>query len=302
MSKRPVYIITGLSGSGKSTAARVLEDRGFFVIDNLPLTLLPQCLELTGEGLEDGRDLAVVIDVRNRGFLAQYKTIIQKIKKLGHPLEILFFEASDEVLLRRYSETRRRHPLADAENLSLAIDLERQLLQAVRAGATRVINSSGLNPHQLKELLFETLGDRESPLLMLQLESFGYRYGLPLAADLVFDVRFLPNPYYISDLRPLNGLDLRLQQYVLEQDDCQGFIEHLDRMLGFLLPRYLSEGKSYLTLAIGCTGGQHRSVSLVEEFSRRLVGENIRIMVNHRDIEKNREPVAAVVTKTNPSV
>lgn len=302
MSKRPVYIITGLSGSGKSTAARVLEDRGFFVIDNLPLTLLPQCLELTGEGLEDGRDLAVVIDVRNRGFLVQYKTIIQKIKKLGHPLEILFFEASDEVLLRRYSETRRRHPLADAENLSLAIDLERQLLQAVRDGATRVINSSGLNPHQLKELLFEALGDRESPLLMLQLESFGYRYGLPLAADLVFDVRFLPNPYYISDLRPLNGLDPRLQQYVLEQDDCRGFIEHLDLMLGFLLPRYLSEGKSYLTLAIGCTGGQHRSVSLVEEFSRRLIGENIRIMVNHRDIEKNREPVAAVVTKTNPSV
>lgn len=287
MTKKPVQIITGLSGSGKSTAARVLEDRGFFVVDNLPLTLLPQCLELTDEGLEAGRDLAVVIDVRNRDFLAQYETIIHQVADLGHPIKILFFEASDEVLIRRYSETRRRHPLADAENLSAAIDLERQMLQPVRASATRVISSSGLNPHQLKELLLETLDDSVTAPLMLQLESFGFRYGLPPNADLVFDVRFLPNPYYIAELRPLTGLDLNLQQYVLSQADCQAFIVHLERILDFLLPRYRDEGKSYLTLAIGCTGGRHRSVSLVEEFSRRLNKENILVRVQHRDIGKS---------------
>lgn len=286
MKRKPVYILTGLSGSGKSTAARVLEDRGFFVVDNLPLALLPQCLELTGGGLAGLRDLAVVIDVRNRDFLAQYEAIIAQVNDLGHPLEILFFEASDEVLLRRYSETRRRHPLADADNLSKAIDRERQLLQFVRADATRVIDSSGLNPHQLKDLLLEMLGDEGSVPLMVQLESFGYRYGLPADADLVFDVRFLPNPYYISELRPLSGLDMSLRQYVLAQDDCKAFILHLDDLLGFLLPRYRSEGKSYLTLAFGCTGGRHRSVSLVEEYSRRLTGNGLRVRTHHRDIDK----------------
>ncbi len=286
MSIKPVYILTGLSGSGKSTAARVLEDRGFFVIDNLPLTLLPQCLELTDSALEADRDLAVVIDVRNRDFLAQYETILKQVAALGQPLRILFFEASDKILLRRYSESRRSHPLADAENLSVAIDQERELLQIVRNSATHVVNSSGLNPNQLKELLLEIVGDNESPLLLIQIESFGYRYGLPPDADLVFDVRFLPNPYYIHELKPLNGLDMGLQKYVLEQEDCQTFIMHLDKMLGFLLPCYHREGKSYLTLAIGCTGGRHRSVSLVEEFSRRLGNMNMRVRVHHRDIDK----------------
>ncbi len=286
MKKKSVYILTGLSGSGKSTAARVFEDRGYFVVDNLPLTLLPQCLELTGKELNDDHDLAVVIDVRNRDFLDQYETIIQQVTDAGHPLKILFFEASDEILLRRYSETRRCHPLADAENLSAAIEQERQLLQPVRCGATQVINSSGFNPHQLKNLLLEIFGD-ESPPLMLQLESFGYRYGLPPDADLVFDVRFLPNPYYISELRALSGLDSQLRQYVLDQDDCRKFVQHLDNMLAFLLPCYRNEGKSYLTLAIGCTGGRHRSVSLVEEFAQRLASDVVRVRVHHRDIEKN---------------
>lgn len=287
MSDRPVYIITGLSGSGKSTAARVLEDRGFFVVDNLPLTLLPQFLEQTGAELDDERELAVVIDVRNRAFLDQYREIIDQLTAQGHRLEVLFFETSDEVLLRRYSETRRRHPLAEEENLSAAIDRERQLMQPLRGAATRVINSSALNPHKLKDLLLETLQQQDAPPMMIQLVSFGYRYGLPADADLVFDVRFLPNPFYVSELRPLSGLDLELRDYVLNQPACQDFVRHMNELLDFLLPRYRAEGKSYLTLAVGCTGGRHRSVSLVEEFSRRLTDDGLSIRVQHRDIDKS---------------
>lgn len=287
MSGRSVYILTGLSGSGKSSAARILEDRGFFVVDNLPLTLLPQFLELTATELEKDRELAVVIDVRNRVFLGQYDEIIAQVRKQGHSLEIIFFEASDEVLLRRYSETRRQHPLVEEENLGAAIDRERQLLQPVRSGATRVLNSSALNPHKLKDLLLETLEVKAALPLMVQLESFGFRYGLPANADLVLDVRFLPNPFYISALRPLSGLDKVLQDYVLSQPVCREFVHHLDQLFGFLLPRYRSEGKSYLTLAMGCTGGRHRSVSLVEEFSRRLATQGLRIQVQHRDIDKS---------------
>ncbi|WP_020676485.1 RNase adapter RapZ [Geopsychrobacter electrodiphilus] len=286
MSKRPVYILTGLSGSGKSTAAQVLEDRGFFVIDNLPLPLLPRCLKLTSSRLEAAQDLAVVIDVRNRDFLLQYDAILKEVAALGHPMQIIFFEASDEILLRRYSETRRRHPLASVDNLSQAISRERELLQEVRGGATRVINSSGLRTQQLKEMLLNIIDNSEAPPLMLQIVSFGYRYGVPTDADLVFDVRFLPNPHYVPELKALTGLNLELQKYVLEKDDCQAFIDHLDRMLAFLLPCYYREGKSNLTLAIGCTGGRHRSVSLVEEFARRLGGQEIRVQVHHRDIEK----------------
>jgi len=287
MSERSVYILTGLSGSGKSTAARVLEDRGFFVVDNLPLTLLPQFLELTAAELEGDGELAVVIDVRNRAFLDQYQEIIARLIGQGYRLDILFFEASDQVLLRRYSETRRRHPLAEEENLSAAIDRERELLQPVRMGATRIINSSALNPHKLKDLLFEALEIKTTLPLMIQLESFGYRYGLPPDADLVLDVRFLPNPFYVSELRPLSGLDETLREYVLGQPDCAEFIKHLDRLFDFLLPRYRSEGKSYLTLAFGCTGGRHRSVSLVEEYYRRLTTDGLNVRVQHRDIDKH---------------
>lgn len=287
LSRRPVYILTGLSGSGKSTAARALEDRGYFVIDNLPLVLLPQCLELTEFGGNNERRLAVVIDVRNREYLAQYGAIISQLKARGCKLETCFFEAADDVLIRRYSETRRRHPLGDTDDLLEAIERERKLLQPVREAATRVIDSSGLNPHQLREILLETFSDQQFSPLMLQLESFGFRYGLPPDADLVFDVRFLPNPYYLAALRPLSGLDRPLRQYVLEQPDCQTFYAHLMQMLDFLLPLYIAEGKSYLTLALGCTGGRHRSVSLVEELSHQLSSDKIRVRVVHRDINKS---------------
>lgn len=285
MSRR-LLIISGLSGSGKSTAARVLEDQGFFVVDNLPLVMLPAFMERAQEGLKDSTDVAVVIDVRNRGFLADYSVTQQKLLQVGCQLEILFFEASDDVLQRRYSETRRSHPLAAGLSVQAGIDLEREQMRSFRDEATRIVDSSNLNTWQLRELMLTYLGEKGESLLIVNLESFGYRYGLPPAADLVFDVRFLPNPHYIEALRPLTGLDEVLRDYVLGQQACRDFRRHLDQLLSFLMPHYRSEGKSYLTIAIGCTGGRHRSVSIVEDLYTSFPDVKVRLRKNHRDVEK----------------
>jgi len=285
MSRR-LLIISGLSGSGKSTAARVLEDQGFFVVDNLPLVMLPSFMERVADGLNSSTDVAVVIDVRNRGFLADYQVTLQQLKKAGHQPEILFFEASDEALRRRYSETRRSHPLAAEENVQAGIDRERQLMRTLRDEATRIFDSSNLTSRQLRDLMLNFIGESGETLLIVNLESFGYRYGLPLAADLVFDVRFLPNPHYIDELRPLTGLDQRLRDYVLGQPACKEFRRYLDQLLAFLMPLYREEGKSYLTIAIGCTGGRHRSVSIVEDLYASFPDPRSSLRINHRDVEK----------------
>ena len=285
MSRR-LLIISGLSGSGKSTAARVLEDQGFFVVDNLPLVMLPAFMDRVQQGLKSTTDVAVVIDVRNRGFLADYSMTQEKLQQAGCELEILFFEASDDALLRRYSETRRSHPLAAGLSVQAGIDLEREQMRSLRDEATRIIDSSNLNTWQLREVMLNYLGEKGTSLLIVNLESFGYRYGLPPAADLVFDVRFLPNPHYIDDLRPLSGLDVSLRKYVLDQPACQGFRRHLDQLLGFLMPYYRDEGKSYLTVAFGCTGGRHRSVSIVEDLYSSFPDKTVSLRKNHRDVEK----------------
>ncbi len=283
---RQLLIITGLSGSGKSTAARVLEDQGFFVVDNLPLVMLPNFMLRAREGLNPNADVAVVIDVRNRGFLSDYEKTFTHLEGEGYQLDILFFEAADAVLQRRYSETRRLHPLATVETLQSGIEKERRQLHQLRDRATKIIDSSNLNSRQLRDLILGFLGEKHDLLLIVNLESFGYRYGLPPAADLVFDVRFLPNPHYIDELRPLTGLDPNLRKYVLSQQACRDFRQHLDHMLGFLLPHYRAEGKSYLTVAIGCTGGRHRSVSIVEDLSSSFPEMGVILRVNHRDIDK----------------
>lgn len=285
MSRR-LLIISGLSGSGKSSAARVLEDQGFFVVDNLPLVMLPDFIQRVQEGLNKSTDVAVVIDVRNRGFLADHRVTLNLLKASGCEVEILFFEASDAVLLRRYSETRRSHPLAADETVQAGIDRERQLLRSLRDEATRIIDSSNLNSRQLRDQLLNYLGEKGESLLIVNLESFGYRYGLPPAADLVFDVRFLPNPHYIENLRPLTGLDQTLRDFVLGQSACQDFRRHLDRLLAFLMPHYREEGKSYLTIAIGCTGGRHRSVSIVEDLYTSFPDKKVNLRINHRDVAK----------------
>ncbi|PLX90407.1 MAG: RNase adapter RapZ [Desulfuromonas sp.] len=287
MSSQRVCIITGLSGSGKSTAARALEDQGFFVVDNLPLILLPLLLDLAKQSQWAAVGIAVVVDVRNREFLAEYKDVIERVRKAGYQPEVTFFDAADEVILRRYSETRRSHPLSVGNRIQIGIEKERDLLQQVRADASLIIDSSGLTPRQLgekfKKIVCEGMVDSA---LIVQLESFGYRYGVPSDADLVFDVRFLPNPHYIEELRPLTGQDQSLRDYVLKQPNCQEFLQHLHRLLEFLLPLYRAEGKSYLTIAIGCTGGRHRSVSIVESLHQNFPAQDVTLQVSHRDIAK----------------
>ncbi len=285
MSRR-LLIITGLSGSGKSTAARALEDQGFFVVDNLPLVMLSDFMQRAAESLSSDSAIAVVVDVRNRGFLTNYKEIFAQLKREGYRLDILFFEASDPVLQRRFSETRRLHPLAVAETLQSGIARERQQLHVLREIATRIVDSSNLNSRQLHDLMLDFIGEKHQSMLIVNLESFGYRFGLPPAADLVFDVRFLQNPYYIDALRPLTGLVPKLQEYVLSQPSCCEFRNRLDSFLGFLIHHYRIEGKSYLTVAIGCTGGRHRSVTIVEDLYRSFPDQEVLLRVNHRDVDK----------------
>ncbi|MBD1401634.1 RNase adapter RapZ [Pelovirga terrestris] len=281
-----LIVITGLSGSGKSTAARALEDQGFFVVDNLPLVMLPDFMERARLELCQQTDIAVVIDVRNRTFLVDHAGTFERLRTAGHQVEILFFEANDDELLRRYSETRRTHPLAQAGTVQQGVENERRQLKLLRDAASRVIDSSNLNVRQLRDLVLEFVGTDQSARLIINIESFGYRYGLPLAADLVFDVRFLPNPHYIPELQPLTGLDQRVRDYVLSQPEARNFRYHLDRMLMFLLPHYRKEGKSYLTIGIGCTGGRHRSVSIVEDLYRHFPVADVMVQHSHRDVAK----------------
>lgn len=285
MSRRLV-IITGLSGSGKSTGARALEDAGFFVVDNLPLPLLPDFVRLTDRGY---RHVAVVVDARSRDFLSDVDAILDGLKAAGQEIEVLFFEASDSELVRRFSETRRRHPLVQQEGIAAAIGRERELTAELRRLATVVLDSSDNNVHQLRQRVLSAVfgPDPEANPLTLHLISFGYRYGLPLEADLVFDVRFLDNPHFVPQLRPLTGRDPLVSRFVLDQPDCQQFLERVKALLAFQIPRCQQEGKSALTIAVGCTGGRHRSVALVEELRPCLLGTGCPVDLVHRDIERS---------------
>ncbi len=282
-----LVIITGLSGSGKSTAAHALEDDGFFVVDNLPPALLPPFLALSTESGMEQRNLAVVIDARNRDFLAGLDLHLQNLRAAGHQVEIFFFEADDETLVRRYSETRRSHPLAGGGSVADGIVAERKLLLELRGVATRLIDSTGLTPHQLRaQILRFVRSDNEAPPLQILLQSFGFRYGLPAGSDLVMDIRFLPNPHFVETLRPLSGLDPGVSGYVLNQSDAREFLKRFEALLDFLLPQYQKEGKSYLTISIGCTGGRHRSVAVTAYLAAVLRSRTFDVRQIHRDIDK----------------
>jgi UPF0042 nucleotide-binding protein len=254
--RRRIVVLTGVSGSGKSTAVRALEDAGYFCIDNLPVVLLPQ---LTGLG------------------------------EMAHPdtrLALVFLDASDESLVRRYSETRRRHPLASDESVPTGIARERELLADLRDLADQVIDTSQLNVHDLKRLMMARFGESGAALPSLTVISFGYRYGVPPQADLVFDLRFLPNPYFVPELKPLTGEDPRVASYVLERPETQEFLDRIVDLAQFLFPRYQREGKAYLTVALGCTGGKHRSVAVAAALAARLGAGRPDVQLQHRDIEK----------------
>jgi UPF0042 nucleotide-binding protein len=280
-------VVTGLSGSGKSTALGVLEDLGFYCVDNLPVALLPRFVELWRASDGEFSRAAFGIDVRAGHFLDDVPRVFQELRAGGVELEVLYLEASDDVLVRRYSETRRRHPAEDASGIAGAIRRERALLQALRERADRIVDTSAFTVHELRDRLRELIeGQAGGPALTVTLVSFGYKYGLPIDLDLAFDCRFLPNPFFVDTLRPRTGTDPEVTDYVLASDGAEEFLQHVGGLLRFTLPRYQREGKTYLTAGIGCTGGRHRSVVLVEALRARLADTGYRIMVRHRDMAR----------------
>ncbi len=284
-----VVIVTGLSGSGKSTAIRALEDMGFFCIDNLPIPLVPKVLELAQAATnpqQQWRELAFVIDTRDHLHLDQAETMIGQLRDEGVSLQILFLEADEEELVRRFSETRRRHPLSDGDTVRDGLSRERQQLETLRAHADTVVDTTKHTVHTLKALLKEHFSDDEAPALTVTVLSFGFKHGLPPECDLVFDLRFLPNPYFIDELRPQTGLDEPVQDFVLGLSESTQFLAHFQQMTDFMLPMYEREGKSYLTIGIGCTGGKHRSVAMSETIGERLRARQWRVNIRHRDVPR----------------
>ncbi len=283
-----VVIVTGLSGSGKSTAIRVLEDLGFYCIDNLPVVLTPKFIELCQNSEEDIPRVALGIDLRERRFLGDYPSVLEDIRRAGHRVEILYLDAADDVLVRRFSETRRPHPLAEGSNVAAGIAREREGLAGLKGLADRIIDTTTFTVHQLRDELRRLLADvggAEAAMRVL-LVSFGYKYGLPTDTDIVLDVRFLPNPFFVEELRLHDGTDPAVARYVLERTETQEFLALTTALLDFALPLYVKEGKRYLTVGLGCTGGRHRSVALVVELERRLAGHGYPVRVQHRDVSR----------------
>jgi UPF0042 nucleotide-binding protein len=283
-----VVIITGLSGSGMSSALKAFEDLGYFAVDNLPVQLIPTFVQLVSQSKEIDRT-AFVIDVRSREFLSAFPRIHSELIKQGVSVTVLFLEADDEALFRRYSETRRPHPLPDTDVLA-AIQHERQMLSQIRELADIIIDTTEHTVHTLRDAIrdrfAEKVGAHEMNVTVL---SFGYRHGLPREADLVLDVRFLPNPHFVPQLRPLTGRDRAVVEYLESEPEVKETIERMSNLLTYLLPRFEREGKSYLTVAVGCTGGRHRSVMIAEALYKQLIELGYNTKVVHRDIAKDAE-------------
>lgn len=280
-----VVIITGLSGSGKSTALRALEDIGFFCVDNLPVVLLPKFLEIQADSASEISKVALVMDLREKYFLEKYTIIFSEMKEMGYRIEILFLDASDDALLYRFKETRRTHPLSEKGTIMEGIALERSKLASLRNMADKVIDTSPYNVHQLKDVTQRYfLSSAAEKRLVINLTSFGYRYGLPPDADIVMDVRFLPNPYFVENLKNLDGNDQKVEDFVMGWEESRTFLGELFKLFEFLIPLYEKEGKAYLNIALGCTGGKHRSVVMLNRFGKFLSEKCYIINVNHRDI------------------
>ncbi|HEV3134011.1 MAG TPA: RNase adapter RapZ [Acidimicrobiia bacterium] len=281
-----VTVVTGMSGAGRSATADVLEDLGFFVIDNLPPALIPKVAELGRD--RRGSRFALVVDTRAGEYLPDLESALAELRETGARTRVLFLDAADEVLVRRFDETRRRHPVAESHRVSEGIARERELLEEIKGQADIVIDTSELNVHELRDRLREIIGEpADMPSgLQINVVSFGYKHGLPLDVDLVFDCRFLPNPHWIESLRPLPGTDAKVRRYVMKQEETQAFLEELSNLFELLLPAYVREGKSYLSIGVGCTGGRHRSVVIAAEIARLLERLGFPARVHHRDLER----------------
>lgn len=281
-----VVILTGLSGSGKSTTSKVFEDIGYFCVDNLPAVLLPKIIDLVSEARGEAAQIALVADVRGREFLPDFARVIGDLRRRGHDVKVLFLDAEDDVLLRRFSETRRKHPLAGPGGAKEAIRRERKVLSPLREMADTVLNTSQYTVHQLRDALLRRFRKTDAGGLRVSIVSFGYRYGIPLEADMIIDVRFLPNPNFVPALKAHNGMDRKVREYVLSGQVPRRFLRILTSVLHFLLPLYTKEGKAYFTLGIGCTGGRHRSVAIAEALSAALARETSPVVV-HRDLHRS---------------
>jgi UPF0042 nucleotide-binding protein len=284
-----IVVVTGMSGSGKSTAIAALEDEGYYCIDNLPTALVPRFVELcTGSSDLSGLSkVALGLDMRDTSYVEKWPQVRRRIEAMGHSVYVIFLDASDEVLLRRFSETRRAHPLGQQRALADAIAAERRMLESVKERASVVIDTGDMTLHDLKRRIRELLAAQTAPKgPVITIKSFGFKYGTIHDGDMVFDVRFLPNPHFVEALRPLTGTDDAVAAYVLEREETTEFLARIRALLEFLVPLYQTEGRSYLTIGIGCTGGRHRSVVLAEKIGAFLRERGFSVIVRHRDAER----------------
>ena len=283
-----LVIITGMSGAGKSQVARAMEDLGYFCVDNLPPALIPKFAELCAQSAGRVRKIALVVDIRGGEFFDTLVQVLEDMEKQGFFYEILFLEAADETLIRRYKETRRRHPMAPHGRISEGISRERDRLEHIRGRATHIIDTSDLSTAQLKDKIADLFaGEREYERMTITVVSFGFKYGIPLDADMVFDVRFLPNPFYVESLRKKSGETPEVSEYIWKWPITQQFMEKLGGLVDFLVPNYIKEGKSQLIIAVGCTGGLHRSVFVANKIYEGLRNKGYKVNVEHRDIKHN---------------
>ncbi len=284
-----LVVITGMSGAGKTVAMQSFEDMGYFCVDNMPPSLLPKFWELVKESGKITK-IALVIDLRSRAFFDEIMTSISGLDNTSFiTTKILFLEASDDALVSRYKETRRTHPLAGDGRVFDGIVAERRLLQDIKVRAQKIIDTTTLSPRKLREEIMHTFSNGDSDIFTIQVVSFGFKYGIPIDADIVMDVRFLPNPHYIDELRPLTGQDHAVYDYVMSQPETKTFYHKFMELLDFVIPGYKKEGKSSVTIAIGCTGGQHRSVALTERTGKELMSDFYHVTISHRDKDKRKE-------------
>lgn len=283
-------IVTGMSGSGKSTVLNALEDSGYFAIDNFPAPLLPKLFDLLSHERKSNiyKKIALAMDAREMNFIKHFESYLEILKSRGVRYQIIFLDTSDETLIRRFSETRRRHPLSPMGRVSLGIQKERELLRSIKRISHHLIDSSKVNVHQLKKLALQVIEKKKKQRdpITISIISFGYRFGIPSDADLVFDVRFLPNPHFISQLKNFSGQNPKVSSYVLKQVPTKTFLAKLFPFLKLILKLYIVEGKSYATIGVGCTGGRHRSVAISEKIAKTLKQEGFLVKVYHRDIHR----------------